>query len=296
MNLATVQDQASTADAVVAAVASVLGPAEKLVALHEPEFSGREWQYVKDCIDTGWVSSVGSYVDRFERELADYTGAAHVAAVVNGTAALHLALMLVGVEPGDEVIVPTLTFVATANAVAYCGALPHFADVCLPALGLDADKLDRHLVDVLRARGSRKINRLTGRPVSAVVVMHAFGHPADIDDLSDVCARHGLPLVEDAAEALGSTWHGRHCGTFSAVGTLSFNGNKVVTTGGGGAVITNDPTLGKRAKHLSTTAKVPHPVALRARRGRLQLSHAQSQRRAGVCPAGAGRGLRRREA
>jgi perosamine synthetase len=258
-SVAAVQRRTLDPDAVVAAVASVLGPAERFIALHEPEFSGREWQYVKECIDTGWVSSVGSYVDRFERELAEYTGVPHATAVVNGTAALHLALLLAGVEAGHEVIMPALTFVATANAVAYCGAHPHFADVSLPSLGLDPDKLDRHLADSLEDRGGRRINRLTGRPVSAVVVMHAFGHPAEIERLAEVCARHDLPLVEDAAESLGSTWHGRHCGTFGAIGTLSFNGNKVVTTGGGGAVLTADPVLGKRAKHLSTTAKVAHP-------------------------------------
>ena len=255
----TVVVDALLADAVLAAVQSVLGPADQAVPLHEPEFAGREWDYVKDCIDTGWVSSAGVYVDRFERDLAALTGAKHAVAVVNGTAALHLALLLVGVRPGDEVIVPTLTFVATANAVAYCGAVPHFADATFPSLGLDPDKLDRHLTDILESDGGRKINRLTGRPVAAVVVMHAFGHPAEIEQLIEVCARHGLPLVEDAAEALGSTWRGRHCGTFGTVGTLSFNGNKVVTTGGGGAVLTNDPAIGKRAKHLSTTAKVAHP-------------------------------------
>lgn len=250
---------ASLADAVLAAVQSVLNPAERALPLHEPEFAGREWEYVKDCIDTGWVSSNGAYVDRFERDLAALTGASHSVAVMNGTAALHLALLLAGVRAGDEVIVPTLTFVATANAVAYCGAMPHFADAALPSLGLDPDKLDRHLADILEMNSGRKINRFTGRPIAAAVVMHAFGHPADIERLVDVCARHGLPLVEDAAEALGSTWRGRHCGTFGTVGTLSFNGNKVVTAGGGGAVLTNDPAIGQRAKHLSTTAKVPHP-------------------------------------
>ncbi|HVY58165.1 MAG TPA: LegC family aminotransferase [Xanthobacteraceae bacterium] len=247
------------ADTIVAAVGSVLGPAEALVPLHEPEFAGREWEYVKDCLDTGWVSSVGAYVDRFERDLADYTGAGHAVAVVNGTAALHLALVLVGVDPGDEVIVPTLTFVATANAVAYCGAVPHFAEISEATLGLDAGKLDRYLADILERRGGRNFNRITGRPVSAVVAMHTFGHPADLDHLIEVCARHDLPLVEDAAESLGSTWYGRHCGTFAPVAALSFNGNKVVTTGGGGAILTSDPALARRAKHLSTTAKVPHP-------------------------------------
>jgi perosamine synthetase len=247
------------ANAVLAAVQSVLGPADRPLPLHEPEFAGREWDYVKDCIDTGWVSSAGVYVDRFECDLAALTGAKHAVAVVNGTAALHLALLLVGVRPGDEVVVPTLTFVATANSVTYCGAVPHFADSAFPSLGLDPDKLHQHLADILETSSGRKINRLTGRPVAAVVVMHAFGHPADIDRLIEVCARHGLPLVEDAAEALGSTWRGRHCGTLGAIGTLSFNGNKVVTTGGGGAVLTNNPAIGKRAKHLSTTAKVAHP-------------------------------------
>jgi perosamine synthetase len=252
-------DRADTAAAVLSAVQSVLGPASCSVSLHEPEFGGREWEYVKDCIDTGWVSSAGAYVDRFERDLAAYTGAGHAVAVVNGTAALHLALLLVGVRPGDEVIVPALTFVATANAVSYCGAVPHFADAALPTLGLDTGKLDRHLAHILGASGGRKVNRLTGRPIAAVVVMHTFGHPAEIDQLVEVCARHGLPLVEDAAQALGSTWCGRHCGTFGTISALSFNGNKVVTTGGGGAVLTNDAVLGKRAKHLSTTAKMSHP-------------------------------------
>jgi perosamine synthetase len=255
----TVGIDASLADAVLAAVQSVLGPAEQALPLHEPEFAGREWDYVKDCIDTGWVSSAGVYVDRFESDLAVVTGAKHAVAVVNGTAALHLALLLVGVRPEDEVIVPTLTFVATANAVAYCGAVPHFADASFATLALDADRLDQHLNYILESGGGRKINRLTGRPVAAVVVMHTFGHPAEIEKIIEVCARHDIPLVEDAAEALGSTRRGRHCGTFGTIGTLSFNGNKVVTTGGGGAVLTNDPVIGKRAKHLSTTAKIAHP-------------------------------------
>src|SRR5262245_31444776 len=186
--LAASQTVESTADAVVAAVASVLGPAEAMLALHEPEFSGREWEYVKDCIDTGWVSSAGAYVDRFERDLTAYTGCAHAVAVVNGTAALHLALLLVGVRPNDEVIVPTLTFVATANAVSYCGAVPHFADAAFPTLGLDPEKLDQHLADILETGGdARKINRLTGRPIAAVVVMHTFGHPTEIERLIEVC-------------------------------------------------------------------------------------------------------------
>src|SRR5262245_32502057 len=201
-----------------------------MLSLHEPEFAGREWEYVKDCIDTGWVSSAGAYVDRFERDLVDYTGAGSAVAIVNGTAALHLALVLSGVQAGDEVIIPALTFVATANAVTYCGATPHFADVTMPSLGLDPDKLDQYLGEAFEVRGGRKINRSTGRPVSAVIVMHTFGHPADIERLLEVCARHSVMLIEDAAESLGSTLHGKHCGTFAPVAALSFNGNKVVTT------------------------------------------------------------------
>lgn len=246
----------SLADNVHDAVASVLpGPA----ALHEPELAGNEWTYVKECLDTGWVSSAGTYVDRFEAMLADVTGAAHAVATVNGTAALHACLVLAGVKPGDEVILPALTFVATANAVAYCGATPHFADSEERTLGLDAAKLEAHLADIAEVSAGTCVNRRTGRRIAAVVCMHTFGHPVDLDPLLEVCGRHGLPLVEDAAESLGSTYKGRHTGTDGVLGVLSFNGNKIVTTGGGGAILTNDPDLAKAAKHLTTTAKEPHP-------------------------------------
>lgn len=249
----------SQATLALAAVENVLGPARTFIPLHEPELSGHELDYVQDCVKTGWVSSVGAYVDRFERDLAEYLGVGGAVATVNGTSALHLCLLLVNVQPGDEVIVPSLSFVATANAVAYCHAIPHFVDVEDATLGLDAVKLDAYLADILESRDGRKINRLTGRPVAAVVCIHTFGHPARLEALVDLCRRHGLPLVEDAAESLGSTYRGRHCGTFGTVAAISFNGNKIVTTGGGGAVVTNDPALAKRAKHLSTTAKRPHP-------------------------------------
>jgi perosamine synthetase len=225
-------------------------------ALHEPEFAGREWDYVKDCIDSGWVSSVGKMVDRFEAMLADYTGAARAVAVVNGTAALHLAVVLAGVVPGDEVVIPALTFIATANAVSYAGAVPHLADIDGATLGLDAAKLDAHLRAVARPAAEGCVNRLTGRPIRAVIVMHAFGHPADLDGLAAVCARHRLVLIEDAAESLGARYRGRHTGALARIGAMSFNGNKIVTTGGGGAVLTGDAALGARAKHLSTTARL----------------------------------------
>jgi perosamine synthetase len=245
-------------EAILRAFRNVL-PADKgRIGLHEPCFAGNEWSYVKDCLDTGWVSSVGSYVDRFERELAEFTGVKCAVAVVNGTAALHASLLLAGVRPGDEVIIPTLTFVATANAVAYCSAVPHFADSNEATLGIDSEKLAEHLSTTAEIRGGSCISRHTGRPIRAVVPMHTFGHPVDLDPLVELCNRWNLVLVEDAAESLGSYYKGKHTGNFGRLAALSFNGNKVLTTGGGGAILTNDESLGKMAKHLTTTAKVPH--------------------------------------
>ena len=243
---------------VVAAIESVLPPAPGALALHEPVFAGREWEYVKQCLDTGWVSTAGEFVGRFETMLSEVTGAASAVAVMNGTAALHMCLLLVGVRPGDEVIVPTLTFVATTNAVAYCGATPHFADSEARTLGIDAAKLDAHLRETALLQGNGCVNRRTGAPIRAVVPMHVFGHPVDLDALAEVCARWKLALVEDAAESLGATYRGRHTGNIGVVSALSFNGNKIVTTGGGGALITNDLELGRRAKHLTTTARLQH--------------------------------------
>jgi len=255
---APIDAPATIADSILAAVRKVV-PAERgSVALHEPEFRGREREYVLDCIDTGWVSSVGAYVDRFESMLTEITGAAHTVATVNGTAALHVALLLAGVRPGDEVLVPAFTFIATANAVSYCGAVPHFVDSAADTLGLDPAALDEHLRRIAERRGDALVNRDTGRVLRAVVPMHAFGHPVDVDGLLKVCGRYGLPVVEDAAESLGSTYKGTHTGRFGRLAALSFNGNKVVTTGGGGAILTDDLELGRRAKHLTTTARVPH--------------------------------------
>jgi perosamine synthetase len=233
-------------------------PDREPIALHEPEFAGNEWPYVKECLDTGWVSSAGSYVDRFEEMLANYTGVKRAVAVVNGTAALHVALRLAGVQEGDEVLVPALTFVATANAVAYCGAVPHFIDSEMATLGIDPDKLDAYLDNVAASRDGEVVNQNTGRPLRAVIAMHAFGHPVDLDPLAAVCDRHGLALVEDAAEALGSLYKNEHVGRWGRLSTLSFNGNKTITTGGGGAILTDDDELADQAKHLTTTAKAPH--------------------------------------
>ncbi len=242
--------------AIVRAISDVIGTAP--AALHEPRFRGNEWAYLKECLDSTFVSSVGKFVDRFEAELAAYTGAKRAVAVVNGTAALHVALRLAGVEPGDEVLLPALTFIASANAVAYCNATPHFVDSEARSLGMDALALRAHLRDNTEQRGGLCIHRHTGKVIRAMVPMHTFGHPVDIDALLAVAHDHGLKLVEDAAESLGSTVGGRHTGTFGQTGTLSFNGNKTITTGGGGAILTNDLELGARAKHLTTTAKLPH--------------------------------------
>ena len=232
------------------------------VALHEPCFAGNELVYVKECIDTGWVSSVGKFVDRFEQQLAEYTGAKRAVAVVNGTAALHMCLLLAGVKPGDEVLIPALTFVATANAVAYCGATPHLVDSDLRTLGMDPEKLEVHLQTIADVRPDGCWNRVTGRPIRVMVPMHTFGHPVDMDALADISARYRITLVEDAAESLGSFYRGRHTGNGGRISALSFNGNKVLTTGGGGAIITNDEDLGRQAKHLTTTARVSHPWEL----------------------------------
>lgn len=247
-------------NSIIEALQGVLPKGQK-VSLHEPRFEGNEWNYVKDCLDTGWVSSVGSYVDRFEELLAEYTGVKRAVAVVNGTAALHLSLKIAGVKQNDEVLIPALTFVATANAVAYCGAVPHLADSEERTLGLDPGKLALHLVEIGEVRFDGCYNKQTGRRIKAVVPMHTFGHPVDLDPLMETCQRFKLELIEDAAESLGSYYKGKHTGNWGKLSALSFNGNKTITTGGGGAILTNDEELGKLAKHLTTTAKVPHPWA-----------------------------------
>ena len=245
------------AKAIAAKVQSIL-PSKANLALHEPVFCGNEWKYVKECLDTGWVSSVGSYVGRFEELIAEYTDSRYAVAVVNGTAALHIALSLAGVKREDEVLVPDLTFIATTNAVAYCGAIPHFCDIAENTLGMDPEKLETYLAENAIVRAGYCFNRLSGRRISAIVPMHTFGHPVDLDALQDVCQRFGIVMVEDAAESLGSYYKEKHTGTYGKLATLSFNGNKVATTGGGGAVLTNDPILAKQCKHLTTTAKLPH--------------------------------------
>jgi perosamine synthetase len=244
------------ASQVVGAIQSVVSKSS--AALHEPRFNGNEWKYLKECLDSTFVSSVGHFVDRFESDLAVYTGAKHVVAVVNGTSALHIALQLAGVKSGDEVLIPALTFVASANAVGYCGAIPHFVDSEERTLGVGPDALREYLQCTTEIRNGQCFNISTGRVIRALVPMHTFGHPVDVEGIVAVAQDYHLAVVEDAAESLGSTYEGRHAGTFGLMGTLSFNGNKIITSGGGGAITTNDPVLAKHAKHLTTTAKVPH--------------------------------------
>ena len=226
--------------------------------LHIPSFEGNEWEYVKECLDTGWVSSVGRYVDKFEKLVAEFTGAKRAVAVVNGTAALHISLLLAGVKVGDEVIIPSLSFIATANAVHYCGAVPHFVDVEEATLGMSPDILEYILRNETYKKDGSLYNKQTSRRISAVVPMHTFGHCCSIERIQEICAMYGVALVEDAAESLGSYVGSLHTGNFGLLSALSFNGNKTITTGGGGVVLTNNEHLADQAKHITTTAKIPH--------------------------------------
>lgn len=263
------------------------------IPLHAPVFAGNEKKYLEECIDTTFVSSVGKFVDLFEKKMAEYTGATKAVACVNGTNALHLALMLVGVEPNTEVITQPLTFIATANAISYCGAKPVFLDVDMDTMGLSPKNLKEWLESNVKldpktnqptehfASSPKVINQSTNRPISACVPMHTFGHPCRIDEIVEICREYHIPVVEDAAESLGSFYSPReissiktannlndtnilrskkqHTGTIGEIGVLSFNGNKVITTGGGGMLLFRDEKLAARAKHLTTQAKVPHP-------------------------------------
>jgi perosamine synthetase len=245
-------------DQIVKALNDCIPYENRPIHLHEPCFAGKEWDYTKQCLDEGMVSSMGSKVDHFERLLEEYTGASHAIAVVNGTAALHIALQLIKVKKNEEILLPTMTFVATANAVAYCNAIPHFIDCEPETLGVDAKKLEAYLEDISEVRSGVCYNKNSGNRIRGLIAVHIFGHPVDLDSLIDVCNRFQIELIEDAAESLGSFYKDRHTGTTGKVSTLSFNGNKIITTGGGGAILTNDPELAHSAKHITTTAKIAH--------------------------------------
>lgn len=230
------------------------------IPLHAPVFAGNEKKYMLECVDSTFVSSVGKYVDQFEIMVREYTGAKHAVATVNGTAALHLALLLAGVQRDDEIITQAVTFVATANAISYCHARPVFLDSDIKTMGLIPDALERFLQEqCMQKDDGFTYNKVTGRKISACIPMHVFGHPVCIDQIKNICVDYNIVLVEDAAESVGSLFEGKHTGTFGRLGILSFNGNKIITTGGGGMILTDDDELGAKAKHLSTTAKSPHP-------------------------------------
>ncbi len=248
---------ATLPDNVVALVRGIYG--DGFIPLHRPVFEGNEKQYLIDCIDSNFVSSVGAKVTEFERMIADFTGSKYAIATVNGTAALHVALQLAGVQRGDEVISQALTFIATCNALSYAGAQPVFVDVDRDTLGMSPEALRRWLSANAEVRGGQAYNRGTGKRIAACVPMHTFGFPLRIAEIVALCDDYGIPVVEDAAESLGSYVGARHTGTFGKLATLSFNGNKTITTGGGGMIVTDDEALAKRAKHLTTTAKIPHP-------------------------------------
>ncbi len=236
-----------------------LYPSENPVPLHEPRFIGKEKEYVNDAIDSTFVSSVGEYVDRFEKMMCEITGAKFAIATVNGTSALHIALNLAGVQDKDEVITQPLSFVATANAISYCGAKPIFLDVDRETLGMAPIALEKFLQSNTRMIKKSCYNNFSNRRIAACVPMHTLGHPCRIDEIVEICNYYHVPVVEDAAESLGSTYKGQHTGTFGLFSIYSFNGNKTVTCGGGGAIVTNDKALSKKAKHITTTAKVKHP-------------------------------------
>ena len=245
----------------VAFIRELFNEPRDFIPLHAPVFNGNEKKYLEECIDSIFVSSVGKFVDQFEFGIARFTGSKKAVACVNGTNALHLALKLIGVKQGHEVITQPLTFIATANAIAYCGAQPVFLDVDMDTMGLSPKALLHFLETNTYYNSSthRPINSSTHRPISACVPMHTFGHPCRIDEVVEICTQYNIPVVEDAAESLGSFFKGQHTGTFGQIGILSFNGNKILTTGGGGMMLFHDEEMARKAKHLTIQAKVAHP-------------------------------------
>jgi len=240
-------------------IRSIFQKEKEFIPLHAPVFLGNEKRYLEECIDSTFVSSVGNFVDQFELDIANYTGINKAVACVNGTNALHIALMLSGVESDDEVITTPLTFIATVNAIRYCGAKPVFIDIDHDTLGLSPTSLTRFLKENAVLKKDGCFNRGTGKRIKACVPVHVFGHPCRIDKIVKICSEFKIEVIEDAAESLGSRYKGKHTGTFARMGILSFNGNKILTSGGGGMLLFNDEELAKKAKHLTTQAKVPHP-------------------------------------
>ena len=242
----------------IAFIRDLYGEKDAFIPLHAPTFAGNEKKYLEECIDTTFVSSVGKFVDLFEQKVAEYTAAKYAVVCVNGTNALHIALKLSGVEEGDMVITQPLTFIATTNAIVYAGAVPAFVDVDKDTMGLSPTSLERFLQDNAQLRNGTCYHKQTGRRIKACLPMHTFGHACRIEEIIAICEHYHIAVVEDAAEAMGSYYKGKHLGTFAPIGAISFNGNKTITTGGGGMILTNDENIAHRAKHLTTQAKLPH--------------------------------------
>lgn len=242
----------------IAFIRDLYGEKEAFIPLHAPTFAGNEKKYLEECIDTTFVSSVGKFVDLFEQKVAEYTAAKYAVVCVNGTNALHIALKISGVEEGDMVITQPLTFIATTNAIVYTGAVPAFVDVDKDTMGLSPTSLERFLQDNAQLRNGTCYHKQTGRRIKACLPMHTFGHACCIEEIIAICEHYHIAVVEDAAEAMGSYYKAKHLGTFAKIGVISFNGNKTITTGGGGMILTNDETVAHRAKHLTTQAKLPH--------------------------------------
>ena len=228
------------------------------IPLHEPRFIGNEKKYLNECIDSTFVSSVGEFVDRFEEDISKFTNAKYTVATMNGTSALHISLLISGVESGHEVITQPLTFVATCNAISYCMAKPIFVDVDKDTMGMSPLALESFLKENAIVKNRQCVNKFTGNIIKACIPMHTFGHPCRIDEIKDICDKYYISLIEDAAESIGSFYKDKHTGTYGQMGLISFNGNKIITGGGGGCIITDDEILAKKAKHLTTTAKVSH--------------------------------------
>ena len=228
------------------------------IPLHEPRFIGNEKKYLNECIDSTFVSSVGEFVDRFEEDISKFTNAKYTVATINGTSALHISLLISGVESGHEVITQPLTFVATCNAISYCMAKPIFVDVDKDTMGMSPLALESFLKENAIVKNQQCVNKFTGNIIKACIPMHTFGHPCRIDEIKDICDKYYISLIEDAAESIGSFYKDKHTGTYGQMGLISFNGNKIITGGGGGCIITDDEILAKKAKHLTTTAKVSH--------------------------------------
>jgi perosamine synthetase len=233
-------------------------PNQAFIPLHEPRFTGNDKAYVMDAIDSTYVSSVGKYVDQFEDMMRDYTGAKYAIACVNGTAALHMSLILAGVKRDELVLTQAVSFIATCNAISYIGAEPVFIDIDKSSLGMSPVSLQLFLKENTRIENGQCIHIGTGKRIAACVPMHTFGHPIDLDGILEICNTYFIPLIEDAAESIGSKYKGQHTGTFGLLGAFSFNGNKTVTCGGGGVIVTNNEAIAKLGKHLTTQAKTPH--------------------------------------